>query len=84
MNNTAHAPMLRVKFRSYNGRANRIKAIIFTISIALIFAYSTFTVYTQSGPLILGTEMNSNGQVEYMCIGRSCEDIGARFSWKDQ
>ena len=82
MQSDASSSALSLKFRHHKERAHRLKAIIFAVSIVL--AYFTFTIYTHSGPIVLGTEMNGNGQVEYMCIGRSCEDLGANFSWKDQ
>jgi hypothetical protein len=30
-----------------------------------------------AGPVVLGTEMNANGTVEYLCLGRACEDYSA-------
>ncbi|MCS5596925.1 MAG: hypothetical protein VX740_05565 [Pseudomonadota bacterium] len=84
MQSDASSSALSLKFRHHKERAHRLKAIIFAVSIVFVLAYFAFTIYTHSGPIVLGTEMNGNGQVEYMCIGRSCEDLGANFSWKDQ
>lgn len=81
---SSDSPCSSVKMRQYKGRADRIKATIFVALIILVLAYLCFTVFAHSGPIVLGSEMNSNGQVEYMCIGRSCENLGHSFTWKDQ
>ncbi|MCK6418646.1 MAG: hypothetical protein L6Q57_06905 [Alphaproteobacteria bacterium] len=48
---------------------------------AYIFAAMMFTsllvfiaaAVISSGPIVLGTEMNGDGSLEYLCLGRGCE-----------
>lgn len=28
-----------------------------------------------AGPVVLGTELNTNGLVEYLCLGRGCDSL---------
>jgi hypothetical protein len=30
--------------------------------------------FFSAGPIVLGSEMNANGTVEYLCLGRTCEE----------
>lgn len=48
-------------------------AILFSGFLFMIVAVSIFLAFDASGPVVLGTEMNTNGLVEYLCIGRGCE-----------
>lgn len=41
--------------------------------IGLIFV--SFLVILLSGPIVVGTEMNTNGLVEYLCLGKGCENL---------
>jgi hypothetical protein len=51
------------------------KASIFAAFLLLSIAVNLVIVYYSSGPLVLGTEMNTNGLVEYLCLGNGCERI---------
>ncbi len=50
---------------------------IFGILISTSMIAALIAVYHYSGPIVLGTEMNTNGLVEYLCLGRGCEDYAA-------
>lgn len=50
-------------------------AALFGASIFLILILSLVGACVYSGPMILGTEMNANGTVEYLCLGNGCEDF---------
>lgn len=50
-----------------------------SLLLAMIIAIFAL-IYLGSGPIILGTEMNSNGLVEYLCLGNGCEDF-TRMDW---
>jgi hypothetical protein len=41
----------------------------------LIMMFSLFMAILNSGPIVLGSEMNTNGMVEYLCLGTSCNDL---------
>jgi len=44
---------------------------VMLILALLVSAY----LMLNSGSIILGTEMNTNGQVEYLCLGSGCESL---------
>lgn len=56
--------------------------IAFFSFLVLLLIASIIMAASQSGPIILGTEMNSNGHVEYLCLGNGCENL-SDFYWKD-
>lgn len=49
--------------------------LMFMIFIISVFSISIFTAFASSGPLILGSEMNTNGLVEYLCLGSDCDNL---------
>ena len=51
------------------------KALLFSVFLVTFFVASLVVAMSASGPIIVGTEMNTNGLVEYLCIGTGCEDI---------
>lgn len=57
--------------------------IAFFLSVILIFVGSITIASMNAGPIILGTEMNDNGRVEYLCLGNGCEDFTV-MRWNDQ
>ena len=61
----------------------RIYAAVFCMFLGLIMLSSLVIAFSSSGPIILGTEMNTNGMVEYMCLGNGCENV-SQFSWHDK
>lgn len=48
-------------------------SIIFVTLIGFLFL--SVILFLSSGPIILGTEMNTNGLVEYLCLGSGCDDL---------
>ena len=52
-----------------------LQAIGFTFFLLTFFVGSLGTAYMSSGPIVLGTEMNSNGTVEYLCLGNGCHNV---------
>jgi len=63
----AHHICSRRKEAAY-GLALTICLLVLTIGSMLVFSFD-------SGPMILGTEMNANGTVEYLCLGSGCENV---------
>ena len=51
----------------------RTKALLFFLALVIVSFVSIIGVFVSSGPIILGTEMNTNGLVEHLCLGRGCE-----------
>lgn len=44
-------------------------ALFFTLIVCVTMAFAS------APPIILGTEMNTNGVVEYFCLGNGCENL---------
>lgn len=61
----------------------RLRHVAFCLSLVALFVGSLTMACLNTGPIILGTEMNDNGLVEYMCLGTGCEDFTA-FRWDDK
>lgn len=60
--------------RSHRPMNEATKAAFFMMFIiGLIFV--SFLVILLSGPIVVGTEMNTNGLVEYLCLGKGCENL---------
>ncbi|MBX2835151.1 MAG: hypothetical protein KTR28_09300 [Micavibrio sp.] len=57
-------------------------AVIFTSLIVLVLVTSILFAFNSTGPIILGTELNTNGLVEYICLGNGCENY-TQFAWID-
>lgn len=55
------------------------KATLFGSLMFVLIALSICTAFITSDPLILGTEINTNGQMEYLCLGLDCERIFNSF-----
>ena len=51
------------------------KAAFFGLFLLTVLCLSLAMVAANASPLVLGTEMNTNGQVEYLCLGKGCEAI---------
>jgi hypothetical protein len=65
-------------YRHYKRRkAEEVKAILFTGSLAVVIGLCLTVSIASAGPFVLGTEMNSNGTVEYLCLGNGCENMTA-------
>lgn len=64
---------------AFNGYASykreQLSAALFGL-VSLVFLCAMLVViFSSSGPLVVGTEINPNGSVEYLCLGRGCEDL---------
>lgn len=60
----------------------RLRHIAFCFSLIALFVGSLVMACLNTGPVILGTEMNDNGLVEYLCLGNGCENFTA-MRWND-
>lgn len=59
----------------YTPKKRMLGACFFSASLAL-FLLSTFLfALIANGPVVLATELNPNGTVEYLCLGSGCEDL---------
>ena len=52
-----------------------LKAILFATFMLVLFIVSATMAFVSTGPIVLGSEMNTNGFVEYLCLGRDCDNI---------
>lgn len=52
-----------------------LKAVLFATFVFMVFLVSAVMAFVSTGPIVLGSEMNTNGFVEYLCLGRNCENI---------
>ena len=55
------------------------KATVFASFMFVLIVLSICTAFVVSDPLVLGTEINTNGQMEYLCLGLDCEKIFNSF-----
>lgn len=62
---------------------DEVKGFFLALLLISAFALSLITATSSAGPVILGTEMNTNGQVEYMCLGQGCENF-TNFQFSDK
>mgnify|MGYP006429319967 CR=1 FL=1 len=56
------------------------KATLFALSLLIICFICMTVIVRESGPFVLGTELNGNGTIEYLCLGTGCEDY-ADMDW---
>lgn len=59
-----------------------IAPVCFSLSLLFLFILSMAGIFMNTGPIILGTEMNTNGHVEYLCLGNGCDSYSKMF-WQD-
>ena len=52
----------------------QLKALAFAALLCSVLVISICLSFMSSGPIILGTEMNTDGSVEYLCLGNGCEN----------
>ncbi len=64
-------------------RRERIHAALFCAFLGVFMLSSLILAFCSVGPIVLGTEMNANGMVEYMCLGNGCENMNG-FRWHDK
>lgn len=51
------------------------KAAIFALFLLTVLFVSVITAFSSAPTIVLGTERNTNGFVEYLCLGRGCEGV---------
>ena len=51
------------------------QAMLFFLFIVFVFCFSLYEAFVSAGPVVLGTELNTNGLVEYLCLGKGCETL---------
>ena len=68
--------------RAYRGNVNQMNktdyicSIVFFLTLISVLFFASVTAFLSlENPVVLGTEINSDGTIEYLCLGRSCEDI---------
>lgn len=59
------------------------KALAFCGFLFLFMCVALLGIVSYSGPIVLGTELNANGTVEYLCVGSACENF-TDFHWNDK
>lgn len=60
------------------------KAMMFSGCVFSVLFLCVLTVAMSSGPIVLGTELNTNGMVEYLCLGLGCDtSVITDFKWVD-
>lgn len=59
------------------------KPILFGAVLLTLLCMSVYIMVANTGPIVLGTELNTNGHVEYLCLGSGCESY-AKMSWSDK
>lgn len=57
----------------YIPRATYIRAYLFSVAILGFLIACLAVSYFSADPLILGSELNGNGTMEYLCLGKDCE-----------
>ena len=55
--------------------SEEVKASLFTTFLLIFVLACIITATAHSGPIVLGTERNGDGSVEYLCLGTGCEDL---------
>ena len=58
------------------------KAVHFSLILVSLMMVSVSMAFYQAPPIVLGTEMNADGSVEYLCLGGGCEGLRP-FHWAD-
>ncbi len=68
---------MRVYSPHYQHKSSRteLKAAVFALFLCLCLITVISLSIVNMGPLIIGTEMNANGTVEYLCLGNHCENL---------
>jgi hypothetical protein len=61
-------------------RREEIQSILFAAFLVILVVACLAVSVASAKPLILGTELNSNGTVEYLCLGNGCEHL-APMDW---
>jgi hypothetical protein len=62
---------------AYRRRRLPFSAYIFAGLLVLTFFMSLVIAMVSAGPIVLGSEMNGNGSMEYLCLGTGCDAFSA-------
>lgn len=65
-----------VQRQSYSNN-ELLKASLFFAGLVITLIVCVTMAFASAPPIILGTEMNTNGVVEYLCLGNGCENLTA-------
>lgn len=71
------------KYRYKSIARTEVQATLFGCFLLLAASVFLASAFFSAGPIVLGTEMNTNGMVEYLCIGQGCENF-TDFHWFDK
>ena len=52
-----------------------IRASLFGAGLFACVVFSFIVAFNSMDSVILGTELNANGMVEYLCLGADCENL---------
>ena len=63
-------------YRTHRARTE-VKAMVFAVLLVSCLVLSIIMSMTSVQSLVLGTELNSDGTVEYLCLGTACENMTA-------
>lgn len=66
---------IRQSLKRLNSKYEYQIATLFFITLIVVFTSSVSLAFASSGPIVLGTELNANGLMEYLCLGASCHQI---------
>jgi len=70
------------KYKTKNRAKEEVCAVLFSSFLFMFLGFAVLLAFQSSGPIVLGTELNTNGAVEYMCLGNGCENL-RDFRWVD-
>lgn len=51
------------------------QAVCFFLFLLAFTLFCIVMAFASSGPIVVGTELNTNGVVEYLCLGKGCETL---------
>lgn len=58
------------------------KAAHFSLGLLSLMMLSISMMFYQAPAVVVGSELNADGSVEYLCLGSGCETLPA-FHWAD-
>ena len=67
-------------YRLYKQNREQFKACLFFFCLVLFLLVSAAYGVSSIENVILGTELNGDGTIEYLCLGNSCEDY-LKMNW---
>ena len=58
-----------------NVMIDKLENILFLVVLLAFVSLCAMMVASSSGPIVLGTELNTNGYIEYLCLGNGCNKL---------